>query len=102
MTAVVLRPRAGGKTTALVQQMVFDDRITYVAPTHQQAVMARNVAFDLGIHLPADRFIRAPRDLDRRGPRCDGEVFVVDEADGLLSSLLGGTIMAIALTGEYR
>lgn len=96
---VLTLPRSGGKTRSLVKLMLElgNEDVVYVAPTTAQArAVGRQAALALGARLdevPLKRFVAASavqRGTDQR--------FVVDELDGVLRVLLGGEVLAAALT----
>jgi hypothetical protein len=116
------RPHAG-KTTELVELMLEpgNEDVIYVAPTIAQAdnasriaarILLQRISDLLGYDLTAlagrmetrgpklrRRFLAAHQVVNR--PRlAAGSRFVVDETDGVLGGLLGGTILAAALTSD--
>lgn len=98
MTDFIILPRAGGKTTKLVQLMVDDPELTYIAPTVSQAigVAARHYALITGQKPDHRRFLSVNqfREQARHGGRV-----VIDEVDGVLEYLLGSRVVAVAGTG---
>lgn len=97
---IIELPRGRGKTTELVILMMEpgNEDVVYVAPTMQQAQSARKIAEAHGMPRPTlHRFISANglSDLHNTGTR-----YVVDELDGVLGYLLGGTPVAVAGTSK--
>jgi hypothetical protein len=95
-------PRQGGKTSALVDLMLEpgNEDIIYIAPTMAQADNARRMAQERGAtpeRAKRGRFQKLP-DRPIRGR--SNVRYVVDELDGILSYLLGGIPVAVAVTGE--
>lgn len=97
---VIDKPLGGGKTTALVEMVLNDPELIYIAPTQRQAENAWKIATSLiprGATIRRDRFRTSPTpDADWRGLRV-----VVDEVDGVLGGCVAGaTTVAIALTSD--
>lgn len=97
---VIVRPRGGGKTTDLVRFMLEpgNEDVTFVAPTHAQAdVGFRAFIREGGSPELKHRFQPAwwleNRDMRGRRPR-----IVIDEADGVLGSLINAQIEVITLS----
>ena len=94
-----------GKTTELVRMMMQpgNEDVVYVAPTFAQADYALAVATDLcGGVRPAGlqlRFTSVFALGQRHGFR---ERYVIDEFDGVLRSLLGAEVLAVAGTCETQ
>lgn len=99
MEVMVTGP-GGGKTTWLVKKMVDDPTLVLIAPTMNQAEVARQLSrqFVEG-GLPRDRFIR-PFDNTSSADRAlhQGKRFVIDEALHV-SSLWHYNPVAITITG---
>lgn len=99
-------PRFEGKTTALVKLMLGreNEDVIYVAPTNSQCEAAWRIARELCEDNPPLRtrfqtpgtVAYAIRTNDRRWR------YVFDEFDGVAEFLLGGPVLAIALTSEDK
>ena len=101
---IINREPGGGKTTALVGMMFEpgNEDVVFVAPTKKQAI-------DIGLRTAVtvygatqdaalrDRFISVS-ELDNRKGR--EERYVIDEIDGAIDFLVGGTVIAISGTDE--
>lgn len=99
MTKVISLPRGWGKTTRLVGLMANNPSSIFVAPTRAQAEVGRRTAISLGLNADPSRFISAGALQALADEKSLGDVtLLIDEADGVISSLLGARVAAIALT----
>ena len=95
------RERAGGKTYRLVQEMLKpgNEDMVYVAPTmHQAREIAARTASEMGAEVTPEllkRFTSVGYIRQFQGQRVR---LVIDEADGVLSQLLGAPVAFIAYT----
>lgn len=99
---IINREMGGGKTRSLVEFMLAsgNEDVVYVAPTISQAVhVAYRYAKVLDPLVPQRRFISASS-LAAYAEKHPGSRFVLDEVDGILGSLVNGTVLAIAGTDE--
>lgn len=99
------RELGGGKTTALLELMDRPENssVIYVAPTRQQADMARSM-FETMTGKKSDpaRFVKVSQVNSLLDPESHYPPlrFVIDEVEGVLNSLIGGQVLAVAGTDE--
>lgn len=101
---IINREHGGGKTTELVRIMLLpgNEDVVFVAPT---AAQAERLGYETAVQVfgakrskeLASRFISASA-LPNRKDR--NERYVIDELEGVISSLVGGEVIAVAGTDE--
>ena len=99
MPEVFVGDRGSGKTTWLIEKMVEDPNLIYVAPTMQQCEMARQMLEKkLGHSVDRKRFWRMGLEASIDFAHRSGHDFVVDEA-GHVEKVWLYRPTAMAMTG---
>ena len=96
---IINREPGGGKTRALLEMVIGDASIIYVAPTRAQAEHAYREARSMTPMISRGRFISIHQVPTYRGVN-PAYQFVLDEVEGILGGLIGGTVIAIAGSDE--
>lgn len=84
-------PKGEGKTKTLVQLMIDNTALVYVAATEAQADNAYRAARARDPHIDRERF-RGPLNLREHLQGRYGVELLVDELDAVLETLLGGRV----------
>ena len=95
---IIQLERGGGKTTKLVEMMLADPSLVYLAPTQAQADLALRMARQTQSDTSRKRFQRADAFAQRQGET--PITVVVDELEGVLTTLLGATVAAATHTEQ--
>jgi hypothetical protein len=95
MMQIINRPRQAGKTYELLRMMSENEKLVMVCGSRQSANEACDAARRVGFNVARERFID-PGTIVRGTRRGRDDLFVVDDLEFVLRSLLGGDVHAVA------
>lgn len=95
---LINRPRQGGKTLAILNEMAKESNSVYVAANETHAKAAYDYSRRLGLQLERNQFVTARRVADLKSP--SERKLYVDELEAVLYALLGAPVVAASGTFE--